>query len=504
MRMVNRHSLCTLLALAGLTGGSAVLAAQQGTVAGRVTDQANGQPLAGARVVLVGTSLITRTNADGRYTVPGAPQGRVTVRASAVGYAAATRVVTVTAGETAAVDLALALAPYSLDEVVVTSTAEEAKRQVGSSSARIDASKLVETAPITNVTDLLIAKAAGVDVLPGTVTGAPSRVRIRGTNSLSLTNEPVYFVDGIRVTSQNRSSGICDVGCAPPSRINDLNPEDFESVEVAKGPAASALYGTDAANGVVVIKTKHGQPGKARWNVYAEQGVIKDNNDYPDAYRGWYTNPRTVTADSSSQPRNGVQCFLSNTARLSSDAAYCLQDSVSRMGCRSRGDRPRCGTTCQGSGKTSWVRPRCRRSPWTRCSSCARSARCPTTSCDPTACGGRAFGPTSRRARPPASTSRAPRRSSRASCACSRRTTTPRACCRTRWGGRGTRPTGVTATGCSHRTKCSPRRSARTSTGSSGVGRAVGAPRAGSPSAPSAAWTTRAGWTPISVCATTA
>src|SRR6266550_5476369 len=323
MRMVNRHSLCTLLALAGLTGGSAVLAAQQGTVAGRVTDQANGQPLAGARVVLVGTSLIAGTNADGRFTVPGVPEGRATVRASAVGYAAATRVVTVTAGETAAVDLALALAPYSLDEVVVTSTAEEAKRQVGSSIARIDAAKLVETAPITNVTDLLIAKAAGVDVLPGTLTGSPSRVRIRGTNSLSLTNEPVYFVDGIRVTSQNRSSGICDVGCSPPSRINDLNPEDFESIEVVKGPAASALYGTDAANGVVVIRTKHGQPGKARWNVYAEQGVIKDNNDYPDAYRGWRTGTTPATT---SAPTNGVQCILTQVA-----AGTCAQDSVTRF-----------------------------------------------------------------------------------------------------------------------------------------------------------------------------
>src|SRR5438132_1121633 len=332
MRLAIRSTLRAFLVLGGLAGGvRAVARAQQGTVAGRVTDQASGQPLVGARVVLVGTSLIARTNADGRYTVPGAPQGRVTVRASAVGYGAASRVAAVAPGDTAVVDLALGLAPYSLDEVVVTSTGDEARKQVGTSIARIDAAKLVETAPIANVTDLLIAKAAGVDVLPGTVTGAPSRVRIRGTNSLSLTNEPVYFVDGIRVTSQNRSSGICDVGCAPPSRINDLNPEDFESVEVAKGPAASALYGTDAANGVVVIKTKHGQPGKARWNVYAEQGVIKDNNDYPDAYRGWYTNPRTATADSSSQPRNGVQCFLSNTARLSSDAAYCLQDSVSRF-----------------------------------------------------------------------------------------------------------------------------------------------------------------------------
>src|SRR5436309_3941165 len=324
MHMVYRHSLCTLLTLAGLTGGvSAVAWAQQGTLAGRVTDQANGQPLAGARVVLVGTSLIAGTNADGRFTVPGVPEGRATVRASAVGYAAATRVVTVTAGETAAVDLALALAPYSLDEVVVTSTTEEAKRQVGSSIARIDAAKLVETAPITNVTDLLIAKAAGVDVLPGTLTGSPSRVRIRGTNSLSLNNEPVYFLDGIRVTSQNRSSGVCNVGCAAPSRINDLNPEDFESIDVVKGPAASALYGTDAANGVVLITTKHGAPGKARWNLYAEQGMIKDYNDYPAAFRGWRTG---TTAATTSTPANTVQCILTQVA-----AGTCVQDSVTQF-----------------------------------------------------------------------------------------------------------------------------------------------------------------------------
>jgi len=163
--------------------------------------------------------------------------------------------------------------------VVITATGDQAKKEVGNSIARIDAAKLVETAPITNVTDLLIAKAAGVDVLPGTVTGAPSRVRIRGTNSLSLTNEPVYVLDGIRITSQNRSSGVCDVGCAPPSRITDLNPEDFESIDVVKGPAASALYGTDAANGIVLITTRHGSPGKAQWRVYAEQDVHPAQHD---------------------------------------------------------------------------------------------------------------------------------------------------------------------------------------------------------------------------------
>lgn len=324
MRIVLRSPLHALFVLGGLAGGgSAVLAAQQGTLAGRVTDQANGQPLAGARVTIMGTALIAQTNVEGRYTLSRVPGGQVTVRASAVGFGAASRVVTVNPGETAVVDLALALSPYSLDEVVITSTGDQAKREVGNSIARIDAAKLVETAPITNVTDLLIAKAAGVDVLPGTVTGAPARVRIRGTNSLSLSNEPVYFLDGIRVTSQNRSSGICDVGCAPPSRINDLNPEDFESIDVVKGPAASALYGTDAANGVVVITTKHGQPGKARWTVYAEQGAIKDNNDYPDAVRGWRTGTTTATT---STPTNGVQCILTQVA-----SGACAQDSVTRF-----------------------------------------------------------------------------------------------------------------------------------------------------------------------------
>ena len=324
MRFSIRSTLRAVLVLGGLGGGvGAVAGAQQGTVAGRVTDQANGQPLVGARVTIMGTSLIAQTNAEGRYSLSRVPGGQLTVRASAVGYGAASRVVTVNPGETGVVDLALGLSPYSLDEVVITSTGDQAKREVGNSIARIDAAKLVETAPITNVTDLLIAKVAGVDVLPGNVTGAPSRVRIRGTNSLSLNNEPVYFLDGIRVNSQNRSSGVCDVGCAPPSRINDLNPEDFESIDVVKGPAASALYGTDAANGVVLITTKHGEPGKARWNLYAEQGAIKDYNDYPAAFRGWRTG---TTAATTSTPTNTVQCILTQVA-----AGTCVQDSVTQF-----------------------------------------------------------------------------------------------------------------------------------------------------------------------------
>src|SRR5207245_2282622 len=123
--------------------------------------------------------------------------------------------------------------------------------------------------------------------------------------------------------SQNGPSGGVDVGCAQRGGINGLSPEDFGALDVVKGAAASALYGTDAANGVVLITTKHGEPGKARWNLYAEQGAIKDYNDYPAAFRGWRTG---TTAATTSTPTNTVQCILTQVA-----AGTCVQDSVTQF-----------------------------------------------------------------------------------------------------------------------------------------------------------------------------
>jgi len=301
--------------------------AQQGTIIGRVTAQSTGEPLP-ARVAIAGSALGALANADGRYRVSGVPPGSVTLRVSYIGYAATDRVVTVAAGETATADMSLALSPFSLDEVRVTATGDVTKREVANAIPRIDAPHEAEKGNIPNLTSLLSGHVAGVNVLEGTMTGSPSRVRIRGTNSLSLNNEPVYVVDGVRIISQNRSSGICGVGCAPPSRVNDLSLDDIQSVDVVKGPSASALYGTDAANGVVVITTKRGVGGKTQWTVYAEQGFIKDNNTYPDAYRGWTTG--TIVATTST-PTNGVQCILTNSARPVGDPLRCAQDSVSRF-----------------------------------------------------------------------------------------------------------------------------------------------------------------------------
>jgi TonB-linked SusC/RagA family outer membrane protein len=293
-----------------------VLAAQQGTISGRVTDQVSGQPIAAARVTLVGTAVRSQTNAEGRYRLVDVAPGQVTLRVSAIGYGAVNRPVTVAAGEDHVEDITLTLQPYSLDEIVVTATGEQERKAVGNVINTIRADSLVATRPIANMNDLLSAKAPGVDVLAGNLTGAGSRIRIRGTNSLSLNNEPLFIIDGVRMTSDNNSSSI-GIGGTNPSRINDLNPEEIESIEVIKGPSAAALYGTAASTGVIIIKTKRGRPGPARWTVYAEQGIIKDLNTYPNAYRGWRTLPTP------SLPSNTRQCLLTQAA-----AGACTQDSV--------------------------------------------------------------------------------------------------------------------------------------------------------------------------------
>jgi TonB-linked SusC/RagA family outer membrane protein len=294
-------------------------AAQQGAITGRVTDQVSARPIAGARVSLVGTAVATQTNAEGRYRLIDVRPGAVTVRVSAIGYGAVNRPVTVTVGEEHVEDVALTLQPYSLDEIVVTATGEQAKKAIGNVVNTMRVDSLVETRPISNMNDLLAAKTPGMDVLQGNLSGAGARVRIRGTSSLSLNNEPLYIIDGIRMTSDNNSSSI-GIGGTNPSRINDLNPEEFETVDVVKGPAAAALYGTAASTGVIILKSKRGRPGPARWNVWVEQGFLKDYNDYPNAYRGWRTTP------SASTPTNGTQCILTQVA-----AAVCTQDSVTQF-----------------------------------------------------------------------------------------------------------------------------------------------------------------------------
>lgn len=299
--------------LALIWGTASPTQAQEIAVSGVVTDQTTGRPLAGANIVIVGTQLSAFTGADGRYAIRNAPAGDHQIRVSALGYATQSRAVTVGQGVAASADFALAVAALALDELVVTATGQLAKREVGHVVPRVDAPALTETRAIANMNDLLTARVPGVTVTPGNLTGAEARIRIRGANSLSLTNDPVYYIDGIRMESARGSTSI-GIGGTSISRVNDINPEEIESIEFVKGPAASTLYGTDAANGVIVIKTKRGRPGVTQFQAYFEGGFIRDNNQYPTAYRGWTTG---------SAPDNNVQCFLTGVA-----AGSCTQDRI--------------------------------------------------------------------------------------------------------------------------------------------------------------------------------
>jgi hypothetical protein len=217
-----------LLAIVGVLQVLAVstVSAQQTTLSGRVTDSQTGQPVPSAQISLVGSNLGTQTNSDGNFVIRGIAPGTVTVRVLTLGYAETSEQVTIVAGQATTLNVELRPAAIHLNPVVVTATGEQRRIEVGNAIAFVKASEVVETRAVSNMADLLTSRAAGVLVVPGTQTGAGTRVRIRGNGSLSLTNNPIYIIDGVRVEGTTGSSSI-GVGGTTLTRINDINPEEI-------------------------------------------------------------------------------------------------------------------------------------------------------------------------------------------------------------------------------------------------------------------------------------
>ncbi len=287
--------------------------AQRGSIAVHITDKATGAAIAQAQISVIGTTLGGLTNNDGRVTVVGVPLGAQDVRIARIGYAEQKRTLTMVAGTPVALEVQLASVAFTLTPVVSTATGQTRRDEIGNSIATINAADVVAKAPVSNISDLLNSRAPGVSVASGTQAGTGSRVRIRGINSISLSNEPIYVIDGVRMTSNNGSNSF-GTGGNNASRVGDLNPSEIENIEIVKGPSAATLYGTDAANGVIVITTKKGRSGAARWNTYGEGGVIDDRNKYPYNY--------TIAGHSP-----GSTAYRSCTLTQVS-AASCVKDSV--------------------------------------------------------------------------------------------------------------------------------------------------------------------------------
>ena len=232
----------------------AAVAQQSATVSGRVTNQQTGEPLAGVRIFLVGTDRSAATDQDGRYQFQNVLSQRISFRVIAIGFETQQLGIALGGDLSAVADFQLEPLVVVLDQVVVTATGEQRRREVANDIARIDAAKEIERGAVTNLSDLLAARASGVFVSPASgTTGSGTKVRIRGANSLSLTNEPLLYIDGIRVDNTAASFGVNSIGVGgqQPSRINDINPEEIESIEIVKGPSAATLYGTEAANAVI-------------------------------------------------------------------------------------------------------------------------------------------------------------------------------------------------------------------------------------------------------------
>jgi len=256
--------------------------AQAATVAGRVTAAETSQPLAEARVSVVGATLATLTDSQGRYTLRSVPPGRIEVRVQRVGYTERSRQITVTAGASVTEDFQMPRAVVQLQDVVTTATGLQRRVELGNTVATLgDVNKRVEQTSVANISDLLVAKSPGMSVLPGNNTGSPPVIRVRGLNSLSLSNAPIFIIDGVRMNSSSIGTGSTS---AATSNLTNLDPHEIEDIEIVKGPSAATLYGTDAANGVIVITTKRGHAGKTQWTWNAEAGTVTDPTKYLTAY----------------------------------------------------------------------------------------------------------------------------------------------------------------------------------------------------------------------------
>ncbi len=275
-----RSSAVVLAALA-LFGPTTLDAQQTATVRGRVTDAATGRGIPDAQVVVSGTRVATATNPDGQYTLTLVPVGSRSLTARRLGFQSMSRTVDVSDGMT--VDFTLNVSAVNLNEVVVTGTGTATeKRKVGTSIASVDSGAISKAMALT-VDQALQGKVAGAQISQnsGSPGGGGISVRLRGVNSFISGSDPLYIVDGVII--DNGSSQLADLGIRsnPQNRLADLNPNDIDHVEVIRGAAAAALYGSRANNGVVQIFTKRGNMGRAKYTFTTRYGTAELREQQP-------------------------------------------------------------------------------------------------------------------------------------------------------------------------------------------------------------------------------
>lgn len=259
-----------------LAAGSAW--AQAGEITGTVVDE-DDRPLVGVHVTFEvdGVTRGSTSDMDGEYTIENVPAGTHVLEARFVGYDTQVQEVTVAEGETVTVNFTMPETAVGLDEVVVTGTGGPVeRRELGHTIGTID-SEVLRELPTRNFSDMLQAREPGMmGLVGGGSTGEGTKIRIRGNASLTQSNEPLVYIDGIRVDRGGGYSGfVWAGGGGQASRLDDINPEAVERVEILKGASAATLYGTEANNGVIQIFTRSGDVGPPQFDFTIDQSVIR-------------------------------------------------------------------------------------------------------------------------------------------------------------------------------------------------------------------------------------
>ena len=242
-----------LFMLAFILGGIGLATAQTSKISGVVYSEADGEPVIGASVLVVGTDLGVATDIEGKFVIADVPASATTLRVSYMGMA--TQEVKILVGKT--IKVILTEDGMALDDVMVVAYGTVKKSAFTGSASVVDAAKL-EDRQVSNITNALSGTMAGVQTLSANgQPGTSSTVRIRGIGSLYASNTPLYVVDGIPFDGD----------------ISSINPNDIESMSVLKDAAAAALYGARGANGVIMVTTKKGKSHDARISFDAKWGI---------------------------------------------------------------------------------------------------------------------------------------------------------------------------------------------------------------------------------------
>ena len=267
---------------------ASLLLGQVGQLSGVISSENEG--LAGANIILEGTPYGTAANVSGEYSIDNIPSGTYVVTVTYVGYANATQEVTINAGEESKSNFSLKTSAINLDQIVVTGTGAPAKRKALGQTINTINSEDLSSGSVQTVTDALQGRVPGLVGATMGGQGGAARIRLRGTVSLTQRNQPLIYIDGVRI-----DNSMTDNASISTSRLNDIDPNNIERLEVIKGAAAATLFGTEASSGVIQIFTKRGTISKPSYSFRTNQKIAKiDAKNRVDDNYGYDEDTRTI------------------------------------------------------------------------------------------------------------------------------------------------------------------------------------------------------------------